>query len=232
MSLFSGLFSGNDAANAATDAARIQQLAGLKAQRGIDQGFDEAGNQLTTGFEQAQQGLNPFGVVGQNALQNVNLLTDRQAQADFLANDPITQQNRENTLRSVAASSAAGGGIGSGNFVQANADANFGVSQQALANQQANIANGLNFGLGLAGQQANLSTGLGQGLAGLTQTKTLQNADLTTGIGASQAAGTIGAQNARTEAKSGALNAGLGLLGTVFPAVAPVAALAKTAINT
>lgn len=225
------LFSGSDAADAATDAATAQQLAGLKAKRGISEGFGTAGEQLTTGFSDAQNTFAPFNSVGQNALNQENLLFDRQAQADFISNDPVTQQNMANAQRAVLNSGAASGDSSGGNILRGLTDASFNVGQQSLQNQQQNIQNGLNFGLGVAGQQAGLQTGLSQALAGLSTTEALQNADLTTGIGAAQAGGIVGAQNAKTQAQSGALNAGLSIAGTLFPAISPLTGLAQGAVN-
>lgn len=225
------LFSGNDAARAATTAASQQEIAGLKAKRGLESGFGTAGEQLTTSFEQAGLSLAPFQQIGQNALGQANLLTDRQAQLDFIANDPQTQQAIADTQRALSAQGAAGGQALSGNTLQALTQASGNIGQNALAQQQANIQQGINTGLNVAGSQANLATGLGQGLSNLTTEEAIRVGDLTTGIGATQAAGTVGAQNARTQAQSGALNAGLSLLGTVFPAAAPLTALAPGAVN-
>lgn len=206
------LFSGSSGARAAQQATDVQELAGLKAKREVEQGFGQAGEQLQAGVSGAQDFLSPFAQVGQNALAQQNLLTDPNAQFQWLQNNPLFQASLSNANNATMGSAAARGRLTAGDTQTQLANNTLLAAQPLLAQQQANIQQGLGFGANIAGQQAGLESGLGANLANLSTGQATTIADLLTSIGAAQAGGIVGAENARAQGRQNFANFATGLL--------------------
>ena len=172
--------------------------------RGLDDAFDFSGKagaeaaqsaaeaQIAAGKEAAAL-FDPFQALGQSGLEQAGLLTDPNAQFQFLQNNPMFQMGLNNLNQQTMKSAAAQGRLSSDDTQQQLFQNAMLASQPLLAQQQGNISNLLNMGLGVAGSQGNLITGQG----------------------AANAAGIIGAQNARTAGAQSGLNL-LGQIGGMF----------------
>lgn len=160
-------FTGKSGAEAAESAAAIQQQAAQEAASLFD----------------------PFQALGQQGLQQAGILTDPSQQFSFLQNNPILQLAMDRANQQTLSSAAARGRLSADDTQQQFANNTLLTALPFLQQQQGNVSNLLNLGLGVAGSQGNLLTG----------------------GAAAQAGGVIGAQNART---AGAQNA-LGLLGSI-----------------
>ena len=175
--LFGGI-TGSDAADAAEESAAQQAAAATEAI-----GFQRETRDL------ARADLAPFLQFGAGQIpQAESLLFDPQAQFDFVQNNPFAQQAIQQGQQSIL------------NLASARGRTTAGDTQQSLS--QNLLLSGLPF---LQNQQQNLlsSIQLGQAAGAGTAAGTLQTgasiADLITGRGASLAAGTVGASNARQQ---------------------------------
>ena len=177
---------GQTAADAATEAARIQQEA---VQQGIGEirGAEERG----LGF------LDPFSQIGQQGLSQAGFLTDPQAQFDFLQNNPLFKSALEQAGTETKGLAAARGRLSAGDTLQ-DLSKNVLLAASPLIQQQKQSIGGLlGLGAGIAGQQAGITTGTGANIA-----------DLIGSGGAAGAAGVVGAANAQSQALQNLLLAG------------------------
>lgn len=155
----------------------------------------------------AEQGLgflDPFGQLGQRALELSGFLADPQAQADFLQNNPIFQLGLENLNQQTSQMAAAKGRLSAGDtLAQLQSNAML-AAQPLLDRQRQDIFNLLNLGSGIAQSQANTALGVGSNVS-----------NLLTDIGAARAGGIMGASNARQQGLNNILNIGGMLMGGV-----------------
>lgn len=173
-----GIEAQQDAADAAAFAS--QQAAG--AQVGLGREAIVAGEEAAA---RGQEFLAPFGIVGEQALDQAGFLTDPQAQFDFLQNNPLFDLALQNANQQTQFGAASRGRLSAGDTLQQLSN-NVLLSAQPLVNQQSqNIAGLLDFGRGLATTQANVEIGQGSNVA-----------NLLTQIGNAQAAGIVGSANA------------------------------------
>ena len=149
------------------------------------QGFASASDVGVAGAE-AQQLLNPFSAVAQQGIDQAGFLTDPQAQFDFLQSNPLFQASLDNANRVTQQSAAAQGRLSAGDTAL-DLSNNFLLSAQPLIGQQQQSIRGLiDLGRGVASEQ-------GAGIRGTAA----DVANLQTGGTAAQAAGIVGAANAR-----------------------------------
>jgi hypothetical protein len=174
--------------------------------RGVDDAFDftgksgaaaaeEAAALQATAAGQASSLFDPFQQLGQSGLDQASFLTDPNQQFQFLQSNPLFQMGLDNLNQQTQRSAKASGRIGATDTNQQLINNALLAASPLIGQQQNQISNLLNMGLGVAGNQGNLLTGQA----------------------AAQAGGVIGAQNART---AGAQNA-LGLLGQIGGMFAP-----------
>lgn len=181
-----GGITGSTAAEASLEGARIQ--AG-STREGIAE--TRASRELGLGF------LSPFSGVGQQGIDQSSFLTDPQAQFDFLQGNPLFTAALESANTQTQQQAAARGRISSGDTQQQLSN-NFLLSASPLIQQQkGSILDLLNIGTGIAGSQANIATGTGA-----------QVTDLITSGGAAEAAGVVGAANARSQGVKNLFNIG------------------------
>ena len=172
-----GGITGSTAANAARDSAEIQANSGERAIEVLQQATTEG-----------QSFLEPFQQLGQQGLDQSQLLTDPSAQFDFLQNNPLFQMGLDNANRVTQQSAAARGRLSSGDTLQQLNNNALLTAQPLISNQQNSIQNLLNQGLQTATNQGNIAIGQGTNVA-----------DTTTDIGAALGAGQVGAANARAQ---------------------------------
>jgi len=150
--------------------------------------------------------FDPFAQVAQQGVDLAGFLTDPQAQFDFIQQNPLFQLGLENVNQQIGKSAAARGRLSAGDTLQQLTQASTLASQPLIDRQRQDILNLLNLGQGVAGQQA--STDL---------TTASQVTDLLTGGAAAQAAGEVGAANARSGLLGNVLSLGSMPLGNVAP---------------
>jgi len=183
-----GGITGSTQADAANQSA-AQQVAG--ANQAIGTVGDAAGR--------AQGFFDPFQQIGQQGLSQAGFLGDPQAQFDFLQNNPLFQMGLDNLNQQTQFGAAAGGRLNAGDTLQQLNNNSLLAASPLLDRQRQDIMAQLGIGTGIAGQQAGIEQNLGSNIA-----------NLQTGIGAAQAAGTVGAANARAGGLAGQLGGAIG----------------------
>jgi len=182
-----GAVGANVAANKADKASK----------RSADAAVDAADAQILAGQE-ASTLLDPFQRIGRQGIVRSGFLTDPDAQFDFLQSNPLFQQIQEQNQQvtgdaqeALFKTAAARGRLSAGDTIQQTA--NLGeqsarnlllASQPLIADQKQSIGDLLNFGQATAVNQGNLRTG----------------------IGAAQAGGIVGAQNALNQGTQASIN--------------------------
>jgi len=216
MGFFSDLFG---TGGAATDAAN-QKIAGLNL--GYQQASDFFGQgrgALTTGATAAQNVLNP--IVGQTGA-GAGLYADltgangpegqARARAAFQT-DPGYQFTRDEALQATQRATGTGGMQGSGNVLTALQDRAAGLASQQYGNWASRLAPYVGQNIGAAGALAGVDVGLGQNLNTSFGNQGNLAFNTQAGIGAAQAAGTLGEAQAEQSAMGSVLNLGSRLLG-------------------
>jgi len=128
----------------------------------------------------------PFADVGQRGVDLAGFLADPQAQFDFLQSNPLLQLSIDQAQQPLLRSAAAGGRASAGDTLQDLQQSALATGQGLIGQQRSDILNLLNLGQGTATAQGNLLTG-----------QQAQAAGLETGGTAAEAAGIVGAANAR-----------------------------------
>lgn len=148
----------------------------------------------------AQGFFDPFAGLGQQGVDLAGgFIGDAQGQFDFLQSNPLFQLALENANQQTLSAGAAGGRLASGDTLQQLSNNTLLSAQPLIDRQRQDIFGLLGIGTGIAGQQAGIEQNLGANIA-----------NLQTGIGATQAAGTIAAQNAIQSGLAGQLGGGIG----------------------
>ena len=199
MGFFSDLvggITGSTAAKAAKKAGKVQDEAAQAAAAGIQ-----------TAGTQASQLLQPFADVGSLGLSQAGFLTNPQAQFDFLQQNPLFQMSLDRLDEDLFRGAAARGRLTAGDTLEQLSQNTLLAASPLIGQQQQNISNLLNLGLGVAGQQGQL---------GLSSEQLAQ--DFLTGGAAAKAAGTVGAANARGGLLGNVLNLGSTPLSSFAPA--------------
>jgi hypothetical protein len=185
-----GFTAADEAERAALEAAGIQTAAGEEA---------IAGSRAAT--LQAQGFFEPFAGAAERGIEGSSFLTDPEQRFDFLQNNPLFNLSLENANQRTLQSASANKRLSFGDTLQQLSNNVLLSSAPLLATQDRNITNLLNFGGDVATSQANIATG---------QEASIGN--LTTDIGATNAAALIAGQNAQQAAQqnlsSTALTAG------------------------
>lgn len=176
-----------DASEAAADTQAQATMAGVREQR--------------RQFNRTREDLAPYRQAGADALPGLqNLVTDPSSQRQFIQDNPFYKTLADDAQSRVFETQAARGKLGSGDTASALQD-NLLKLGSDLLNQ--NIAQRSN--LVSMGQSASAQTGqFGQQTANTIS-------DLHTQRGNAQAAGTVGAANAWTNAANNAMNTGANL---------------------
>jgi hypothetical protein len=166
---------GKAGAEAAKESAAIQQRA---TERGISE--IEAARELGLGF------LEPFGQVGQQAVEQAGFLTDPQAQFEFLQQNPLFQSALEQANVGTKGIAAARGRLSAGDTLQQLSQNVLLAASPLIGQQKQSIQDLLGFGGDIATRQAATATGAAPSIA-----------ELITSGGAAGAAGVVGAEQAR-----------------------------------
>ena len=169
---------GQNAKDAAREAAAVQKEAGLAA-------IEEA----RAARETARTDLMPYAQFGQQQLPALSSILNPQGQVDYLQNNPIFKASLANMNEQVLNNAAVRGRLNAGDTRQRFLE-NFQASALPLLSYQTNsLFNAANLGQSSAAGQAanglNASQVIGSNIAG---------------IGNANAAGIVGVQNARNQA--------------------------------
>ncbi len=145
---------------------------------------EEAAALQKTAAVEAGALFDPFAALGQQGLEQAGFLTDPNAQFNYLQSNPLFQMGLDNLNQQTQRTAAATGRL-SGDDTAMQFNQNALLAASPLLNQQtANINNLLGYGLQTAGSQGNYLTG----------------------GAAAEAAGMVGAENARTQGTNNLLN--------------------------
>lgn len=139
--------------------------------------------------------LDPFAQVGQRGIDLAGFLGDPTAQFDFLQSNPLFQSALENANIQTGRRAASRGRLSAGDTFEQLAANTLLTAQPLLQNQRSDILNLLNLGRGVATEQG-----------GILQGTAADVANLQTGGAAAQAAGVVGAANARGQRAGNVLN--------------------------
>jgi len=180
--------SGEQAASQAT----AEQLAAIR----------EAQNTITQGGETSQGFLAPFAEVGQRGIDLSGFLGDPSQQASFLESNPLFQLGLQNLNTQTQKSAAARGRLSAGDTFEQLQNNALLASQPLIDRQRQDILSLLGIGQSTAGQQVGVQQGVSSNIA-----------DLITGGGATQAAGTIAGENAATARRGNIFDIGTQLAG-------------------
>lgn len=204
------IYSANKQADAARDAARLQQeatQAGIASQERMLERQIRAAQEAQ---QQARQDLQPFAQAGAQGIDQLNqLVTNPQAQAEYITNNPFYQSLAQDAQQRLFANQAARGKLGSGGTAEALQNSLVLLGQDLLnqsIGQRQNLATlGANAAAGQATGTQNTASNIiaSQGGAGLTI------ADLLTQGGNAAASGIIGSANAGTQGLNNLINTAL-----------------------
>lgn len=183
---------GGDQGQRAAGQATEQQLAAI-------QGAQDRVNQ---GAVTSQNFLQPLAGVGQRGVDLSGFLGDPQAQAELAFNNPIFQLSRQALTEDINRSAASRGRLTAGDTLEQLQNAGAVAAQPFIDRQRQDILNLLGISQNVSGQQV-----------GVEQNASQQIADLLTGGGATQAAGTIAQGNAATAQRGNIFDIGSQLAG-------------------
>lgn len=184
LSTIANLASGIGSAGAAKDAAKIQSAS-----------VDRAITAQTDAEQRARQTLQPFVDSGAGSLQSYSsLVNDPNAQAEYINNNPFYKTLADDAEKRLLANQAARGKVGSGGTAAALQNQLTLLGNQLVQQQVGNLQNKVSLG-------QNAASGVGSNIINTgTNISNLQ-----TQQGNANAAGTIGASNAYTDATQNTL---------------------------
>lgn len=176
-------FFGGQAAEASRKAGALQAQSARDALE-----LEKAGRAQAQGF------FDPFAGAGARGLKESQFLANPQAQFDFLQNNPLFNLALENANQRTERRATSRGRLSAGDTFQSLSNNVLLSASPLIDRQREDATNLLQFGGDIAGSQANIAIGEATNLGGLT-----------TDIGASLAAGEVGAANALAQGGSNAL---------------------------
>ena len=149
--------------------------------------------------------FDPFAQLGQAGVEQAGFLTDPQAQFDFLLSNPLFAAALEQANVGTQQSAAAQGRLSAGDTLQ-QLSQNVLLAAQPLIGQQRQAIGGLiDLGRGTAGQQGDILRRTAGDVA-----------NLQTGGAAAQAAGIVGAEQARGQGLQNIIDIGSAIGGSPF----------------
>ncbi len=188
---------GKTAAKSAKSAGQTQQRQALSSARDINQAGLVSRTQVGRAGQQAGSLLDPFAEVGQQGLDQSGFLTDPQAQFDFLQSNPLFQLALDQANVGTQQSAAAQGRLSAGDTLQQLSNNVLLSAQPLIAQQRQSIGGLIDLGRGVASEQGGILQNTAGNIANIRQGTATNVANLQTGGAAAQAAGIVGAANAR-----------------------------------
>lgn len=196
LSDFIGGITGSTAAKAAKKSAQIQQEAA-----------QQAATDVSAAGESALSRFDPLEQIGQRGFELSGFLADPTQQAQFLQSNPLFDLGLQNLNQQTQSSAAARGRLSAGDTLEQLQQNAILAGQPLLQDQRSDVLNLLNIGAGTIGQQA-----------GIERQTAADVANLLTGGAAAEAAGVVGAANARSGLAGNIMDiAGLGVGSGLIP---------------
>lgn len=177
LSQVANIFTGSEDAKARRKAGQLQSEA---AQQAITEQIIPAGERAIARFD-------PLAQVGQRGIDLSSFLADPKAQAELAFNNPLFNLSRQMMVEDINQSAASRGRLTAGDTLERLQQSGVVAAQPFIDRQRQDILNLLNIGQNAASAQA-----------GYDVNTAAQIADLLTGGASAEAAGIVGAQNART----------------------------------
>ena len=178
-----------------------ERAVGRATQQQLNQ-IKEAQDRINLGASNAQGFLTPFADLGQRGIDLSSFLGSPQEQFNSLQSNPLFQLGLNNANDQTLKSAASRGRLSSGDTLQQlNNNASL-VAQPLIDRQRQDILNLLGIGQNTASQQVGIENNAARSIA-----------DLMTGAGSTQAAGTIAEQNAANERRGNIFDIGTQLFG-------------------
>ena len=178
LSQIANVFTGGEDAKASKKAGQIQR------QEAVAQGAN-----LNQAGQTAMGLFDPLANVGARGIDLAGFLGDPQQQADSLQNNPLFQMGLTNLNENTNQTAAARRRLSSGDTLQQLTQNAMLVGQPLIDRQRQDIMGMLGIGQNAIGQQATIGQNTASNVA-----------NMLTGGAAAQAAGVVGAQNARSGA--------------------------------
>jgi hypothetical protein len=204
---------GKSQADAATSSANIQAQAGREGIAAQLQGNREA---IAASNAAANKGigfLDQFGGITQRGIDESSFLANPQAQFEFLQNNPLFDLALENANRETGARAASQGRLSSGDTLKQLSNNVLLASQPLIDRQRSDISNLLNIGQNITTAKANTAIGAGSTASNILANQGANVSNTLGSIGAAQAAGVVGAQNARNQGIGNILSIAGGIFG-------------------
>jgi hypothetical protein len=208
-----GSITGKDAADAAEAGAASQERLGREGIQQQERFFNQLMQSLAPFMEfgagnidqlQSQLGSNPF-------MDRFEQLSNPGQQLDFVNNNPFFGGLRDQAVNSLFNNQAARGKVGSGGTAEALQQSFLNLGTGLVDRELGNLTQGSNMrqsGINNLFNSVNLGQNAAAGVGQAGQQTGNQISNLLTGIGNSQAAGGIGAANARQQGFNNLLNLG------------------------
>ena len=213
LSQIANVFTGSESAKAATRAGEIQQQEAIRQGANVGVAGGEAFDIVGQAGQDALSRFDPLSGVGARGVDLAGFLGDPQQQAQFLESNPLFQLGLQNLNQQTQKSAASRGRLTAGDTLE-QLQQNASIAGQPLIDRQRqDILNLLNIEQGVAGQQASIGLNAAGQQAGIRRGTAQDVSNLLTGGAAAQAAGTVGAQNARTGAVGNIFDLGTTIAG-------------------
>ena len=200
LSQIANVFTGDESARAAQKAGRIQQQEAARQGVNVGQAGQEAFDIVGQAGQEAVSRFDPLSGVGARGVDLAGFLGSPQEQFQFLESNPLFQLGLDNLNTQTQQSAAARGRLSAGDTLQQLQQNALLAGQPLIDRQRQDIMGLLGIEQGAAGQQAGLGLNVAGQQSGIKRQTAQDVANLLTGGAAASAAGTVGAQNARTGA--------------------------------
>lgn len=201
---------GGDQADASRGAADAQLQATRESIKFQEEALDKQLDFLTESRDIARGDLEPFREVGSTDLSTLgSLVTDPQAQADFITNNPFFDALAEKSTQTLLNNAAARGKVGSGGTAEALQNSILLLGNDLLNQDVTRRQNLATLGSNAAAGQATTTQNTANALSAATQNSANAVSDLTIQGGNAQAAGLVGAANARADATNNLISTGI-----------------------
>jgi hypothetical protein len=204
---------GKTAADAAKQSGELQRGQAFESAADVQRAGGLAATSLSRAGTRAGDLLDPFAEVGAQGLDLAGFLGDPTAQFDFLQNNPLFQSALESANVRTEQRAASRGRLSSGDTLEQLTANTLQTARPFLQDQRSDILNLLNLGRGVASEQGGLITGTAADVANIQRSTAADVANLETGGTAAQAAGAVGAANARGQGASNLLSGAISIGG-------------------
>lgn len=201
---------GKTAATAAQNAAATQSAAADRAIDSTERNTDKIIASNEKALAQSRADLQPFRDAGAGALPGLtDLITNPNTQKDYVTNNPFFAALSKQASTTLMNNQAAKGKLGSGGTAEALQNSLLLLGSDLVNQNITQRQNIVNVGANAAAGQASATQNSAGTTANALSAGGTNIANLITAQGNTQAAGQVGAANAKTQALQGLVNAGV-----------------------